>query len=558
MKYVALILRADNRGEGGVLALGALAARAVGGRPRLQMLILVLSLGGLALFYGDGLITPAISVLSAVEGLETATPALAPYVLPLSVGVLVALFLIQSRGTACVGGWFGPVMLLWFGVLAVLGLAQLAQAPDVLRALNPAYGVALFGHLGWRAFVALGAVVLAVTGAEALYADMGHFGRLPIRHAWLGVVLPALVLNYFGQGALLLRHPEAVDNPFYHLVPAGLLYPMVGLATVATVIASQAVISGVFSITSQAVQLNYLPRFEVRHTSERAIGQIYVPRMNWLLMAGVLALVLTFRSSGALASAYGIAVTGTMGASAVLAGLVAATCWGWGPWRAALVFAPLLLVDLAYLAANSLKVTDGGWFPLAVALAIGYVAAIWRRGRGILWDKLYGHSLATRSFIAKLDPKLTRVKGTAVFMTGNPDVVPNALLHNLKHNKVLHERVLLMTVRVGDVPFVPDEDRVELAELGKGFWKAAVRYGFMDRPDIPRALAACRAPGLEVDLMLTSFFLARETLIPSPRRKMSRVAERLFILLAAAALPATAYFRVPPNRVVELGTQVEV
>jgi KUP system potassium uptake protein len=316
----------------------------------------------------------------------------------------------------------------------------------------------------------------------------------------------------------------------------------------------------VFSITSQAVQLNYLPRFAVRHTSEREIGQIYVPRMNWLLMAGVLALAATFRSSGSLASAYGVAVTGTMGASAVLAGLVAATRWGWGVPLAAAVFGPLLLVDLAYLAASSLKVVEGGWFPLAVALAIGYVVTIWRRGRAILWDKLYGHSLATRSFIDKLDPKLTRVKGTAVFMTGNPEVVPNALLHNLKHNKVLHERVLLMTVRGGDVPFVPDEGRVELEELGKGFWKAAVRYGFMDQPDIPRALERCRAPGLDVDLMLTSFFLARETLIPAPRprRKMSRVAERLFILLAAAALPATAYFRVPPNRVVELGTQVEV
>jgi KUP system potassium uptake protein len=333
---------------------------------------------------------------------------------------------------------------------------------------------------------------------------------------------------------------------------------MVGLATVATVIASQAVISGVFSITSQAVQLNYLPRSAVRHTSEREIGQIYVPRMNWLLMAGVLALVATFRSSGALASAYGVAVTGAMGASAMLAGLVAATCWGWGAVLAAAVFGPLLLVDLAYLAANSLKVVDGGWFPLATALAIGYVVAIWRRGRGILWDKLYGHALATRSFIAKLDPKLTRVKGTAVFMTGNPDVVPNALLHNLKHNKVLHERVLLVTVRVEDVPFVPDEGRAELAELGKGFWKAAVRYGFMDRPDIPKALASCRTPGLDLDLMLTSFFLARETLILSPRREMSRPAERLFILLAAVALSATAYFRIPPNRVVELGTQVEI
>jgi KUP system potassium uptake protein len=558
VKYVTLILRADNRGEGGVLALGTLAARSVGTDRRLQLLILVLTLAGLSLFYGDGLITPAISVMSAVEGLETATPALASYVLPISAVVLLALFTIQSRGTGRVGALFGPVMLLWFGVLAALGVAQIVQEPGVLRAVDPLYGVALFRQLGWGAFVALGAIVLAVTGAEALYADMGHFGKAPIRFAWLGLVLPALVLNYFGQGALLLRHREAVDNPFYHLVPDVLLYPMVGLATLATVIASQAVISGVFSLTHQAIQLGNLPRMTVVHTSEREIGQIYVPRMNWLLMLGVLALVATFRSSGALASAYGIAVTGTMGASAVLAGLVAATRWGWGPGRAALVFGPLLLVDLTYLAANSLKILEGGWFPIAVAAAVAYAVVTWRRGREVLGRKLYGYALTTRSFIDKLDPKLTRVRGTAVFMTGNPDVVPKALLHNLKHNKVIHERVVLMTVHVLDVPHVPEAERVDVGETGRGFWRVDVRYGFVDEPDVPKALDLCRARGLPGDLMLTSFFLSRETLIPAHGQGLDPVAERLFMALAAGGLPATAYFRIPPDRVVEVGTQVEI
>jgi KUP system potassium uptake protein len=558
VKYVALILRADNRGEGGVLALGTLAARSVGGDRRLQLLILVLTLTGLSLFYGDGLITPAISVMSAVEGLEVATPALAAYVLPLSAVVLVALFAIQSHGTSRVGALFGPVVLLWFATLAVLGLAQIARTPGVLRALDPLYGAYLFWHLGWRAFVALGAIVLAVAGAEALYADMGHFGKTPIRVAWLGLVLPALVLNYFGQGALLLRHPEAVDNPFYHLVPDALLYPMVGLATVATVIASQAVISGVFSITHQAIQLGNLPRMTVLHTSEHEIGQIYVPRMNWLLMAGVLLLVATFRSSGALASAYGIAVTGTMGTSAILAGMVAATRWGWGVPLAVAVFGPLLLVDLTYFAANALKIVEGGWFPLAVAAAVAYVVVVWRRGREVLRRKLYAYALTTRSFIDKLDPKLTRVPGTAVFLTGNADVVPKALLHNMKHNKVLHERVVLMSVRVHDVPHVSDEERVEVGELGRDFWKVTAHYGFVDEPDVPRALASCRARGLAADLMLTSFFLSRETLIPAHGQGLNPVEERLFMALAASGLSATAYFRIPPDRVVEVGAQVEI
>ena len=406
LKYVLLVLRADNRGEGGVLALGTLAARAVGDRGRrLQGMVLVLSLAGLALFYGDGLITPAISVLAAVEGLETAAPALEPYVLPLAVLVLLGLFVIQSRGTASVGAFFGPVMLAWFATLGLLGLAQIARNPGVLVAVNPAYALELFQTAGWQAFVALGAIVLAVTGAEALYADMGHFGRAPIRLAWLGLVFPALVLNYFGQGALVLRDPAALEHPFYHLAPSWLLWPLIGLATLATVIASQAVISGVFSLTGQAIRLGHLSRMTVRHTSATEMGQIYIPRVNWLLMAGVLLLVVGFGSSGNLAAAYGISVTGAMAIDAVLAGMVAAWLWGWGP-LAALVFGGFFLLDFAYFAANALKIPSGGWLPLAIAAGFAATAVTWRRGRRVVRDRLYGHGLAVEGFLDGLDPQL--------------------------------------------------------------------------------------------------------------------------------------------------------
>src|SRR3954452_15104333 len=416
------------------------------GTPALCALIPALTIAGLALFYGDGLITPAISVLAAVEGLETAAPALEPYVVPLAALVLLGLFVIQSRGTATVGTFFGPVMLVWFATLGVLGLAQIVQNPGVLAALNPAYAFGLFGHAGWQAFVALGAVVLAVTGAEALYADMGHFGRAPIRLAWFALVLPGLVLNYFGQGALVLREPAALEHPFYHLVPGWGLWPLIGLATCATIIASQAVISGVFSLTRQAVQLGYLPRMSVRHTSMTEIGQIYIPRVNWLLMAGVLLLVLTFRSSGNLAAAYGISVTGAMAIDAVLAAMVAGWGWGWGA-LAIPVFGGLLLLDLLYLAANALKIPSGGWLPLAVAAAFAYLVVTWRRGRAVLWDKLYDRQPDVRRFIDGLDPALIRVEGTGVYMTGNPAVVPTARTLHLAQNRVLHQQLVLMTVR---------------------------------------------------------------------------------------------------------------
>jgi KUP system potassium uptake protein len=557
VKYVVLVLRADNRGEGGVLALGALASRAVPGTPALCWLIPSLTIAGLALFYGDGLITPAISVLSAVEGLETAAPALEPYVVPIAALVLLGLFLIQSRGTARVGALFGPVMLAWFGTLGLLGFAQIVQNPAVLAALDPRYGLGLFGYAGWQAFVALGAIVLAVTGAEALYADMGHFGRTPIRLAWLGLVLPGLVLNYFGQGALVLRDPAALEHPFYHLVPGWALWPLIGLATCATVIASQAVISGVFSLTRQAIQLGYLPRMTAKHTSATEIGQIYVPRINWMLMTGVLLLVFGFRSSGNLAAAYGIAVTGAMAIDAILAGLIAAWRWGWGP-GAALVFGGFLVIDLAYFAANALKIPSGGWFPLVVAAAFAYLVVTWRRGRGVLWDKLYGRQPAVAAFIAGLDPGLLRVRGTAVYMTGNPEVVPTPLLSNIEHNQVLHEQAVLMTVRSEDVPYVPEDQRLEVAWLGAGFFRVVVSYGFMDQPHVPRALEHCRACGLGADPARTSYFIGRETLIPTPRPPMGPVEARVFTFLSAGSLSATAYFRIPPQRVVEMGTQLEI
>jgi KUP system potassium uptake protein len=558
IKYVVLILRADNRGEGGVLALGTLAARAVPDRPQLRGLVLVLALVGLALFYGDGLITPAISVLSAVEGLETAAPALQPYVMPLAALVLLALFLLQSRGTASVGALFGPVMLVWFATLAVLGAIEIVRSPFVLTALDPRWAVGLFHVAGWQAFVALGAVVLAVTGAEALYADMGHFGPRPIRIAWLGLVLPALVVNYFGQGALVLREPAALAHPFYHLAPDWLLWPLIALATCATIIASQAVISGVFSLTRQAVRLGHLSRMTIEHTSASEIGQVYIPRVNWLLMIGVLLLVVSFGTSSKLAAAYGISVTGAMAIDSVLAGIVAASRWGWGMLPAALVFGGFLAIDLAYFAANALKIPSGGWLPLALAIGFLCTVATWRRGREVLRKRIYADGQSVKAFLAELDPMLHRAPGTAVFMTGNPHQVPVALLHNLRHNNVVHERVVIMHVRVRDEPHVPEPQRVLVEKLGKGFYRVLATYGFMDDPDVPRALLMCRAHGLPSDPELTSYFLAQQTLIPSRRPEMNAIEERLFVLLAATNLSATAYFRMPPDQVVELGMQVEV
>jgi KUP system potassium uptake protein len=559
VKYVALIMRADNQGEGGVLALVSLVLRGLRTSERARRLAITVAIVGAALFYGDGVLTPAISVLSAVEGLEVATPAFQPYVVPITVVILAALFVVQRRGTAAVGVLFAPVMCLWFAVLACLGLWQILGNPEVLQALNPAHGIRLFATHSWVAFLTLGAVVLAVTGAEALYADMGHFGRRPIGLAWLAIVLPALLLNYFGQGALLLREPEALANPFYQLAPSWALYPIVVLATAATIIASQAVISGVFSLTRQAVQLGYLPRLEIRHTSAQAIGQVYLPRINWLLMAAVIAVVVGFGSSGRLAGAYGIAVVGTMIASGMLALVVALTLWRWRPWLAAPLFGLFLAIDLAFLGANLNKIPDGGWFPILFAAFVLLLMSTWRRGRRAVFDRLYRQAPALPSFLAsiKRDPP-ARVPGTAVFLTTNLDVVPRALLHNLKHNRVLHERVVTLRVMTEDVPRVPHSERVQVEHLGANVHRVLVRYGFVEDPDVPAALLPCQLGPPEPNIKDTSFFLSRETYIPSARPDLPPWREQLFIHLANSALDATRFFKLPPDRVVEVGSQVEI
>ncbi|HYG85157.1 MAG TPA: potassium transporter Kup [Azospirillum sp.] len=558
VKYVMVIMRADNKGEGGVLALGSLAQRGLSS-PHGQRALIGLAILGMALFFGDSLITPAISVLSAVEGLKVATPVFEPYVVPITLLVLVVLFVFQRQGTGKVGIFFGPVMLLWFSTLAVLGLVQIARWPDVLRAIDPEYAILLLVEHQWEAFVGLGAVVLAVTGAEALYADMGHFGRHPIRLVWLGFVLPALILNYFGQGALLLHEPEARENPFYHLAPDWLLYPLVVLATAATVIASQAVISGAFSLTRQAVQLGYLPRREIRHTSVHEIGQVYIPRNNWLLLVGVVFLVLTFQSSSNLAAAYGVSVTGAMVIDAILAAVVARRLWHWSPVLITLAFTAFLVVDLALFGSTLLKVPQGGWFPLVAAVAVFLIMTTWRKGRVILAERLYQDALPMELFLERIKPESPmRVAGTAVFMTGNPDVVPHVLLHNIKHNKVLHERVIILTVITDDVPWIYEDRAIQVDKLGKGFFRVVLHYGYMEQPHIPQALERCRKYGLHTDMMDTSFFLGRETLIPSKRSGLPGWREPLFILMSKTALSATEFFCIPPGRVVELGTQVEI
>ncbi|MDG4592204.1 MAG: potassium transporter Kup [Defluviicoccus sp.] len=562
VKYVLLIMRADNKGEGGVLALAALAGRGLDYTGPMRAAVTVLSICGLGLFFGDGLITPAISVLSAVEGLNTATEVFHPYVVPLSSAILLALFVIQTRGTESVGKLFGPVMLLWFTVLGLLGLVQIIQVPSVLKALDPRYAAALVANDPAAAFFSLGAVVLAITGGEALYADMGHFGRWPIRFAWFSLVLPALVLNYFGQGALVMADPGAIEHVFFLLAPPWALYPFVILATLATIIASQAVISGVFSLTRQAVQLGLLPRIETRHTSATEEGQIYVPRMNWAMLAGVLLLVTEFRSSANLASAYGLAVTGVMAISALLAAVVARRLWQWSRLTTVAVFAPLLAIDLCFFASNALKIPSGGWLPLVVAIIVYFIIDTWRRGRIVLRQELYGDALPLALFIDQVSGASTRVPGTAVYMTGNLNTVPNALLHNFKHNQVLHQRIVFMTVAVEDVPRVAESERIEVERAGKGFFLVVARFGFMEAPNVPRALKQCRSHGLVFDMMQTSFFVGRETLVVRRARAKRlpfwrRWQEHLFIALWGASLSATAFFQIPPNRVVELGTQIE-
>ncbi len=561
IKYVSFVMRADNRGEGGIMALIALALHDARENPRMVRAITILGVLGAAMFYGDGMVTPAISVLSAVEGLEAATPALKPFVIPLTLGVLFGLFFVQRQGTASVGAFFGPVMMTWFGVLGAIGLSNILQTPAILKAINPWHGIVFLLDNKASSFLAMGNVVLAVTGAEALYADMGHFGRRPIQLAWYGFVLPCLMLNYFGQGAAILTDAATAANPFFLSAPGWALYPLVGLATAAAVIASQSVISGAYSVTRQAMQLGFVPRMEVQHTSEKEQGQIYLPGINWGLMLAVMILVLGFRSSNNLAAAYGLAVTGDMVITSLLAAYVASRVWGWGRGRAGLLFACFLSVELIFLAANVLKIPDGGWFPLVTGVAVFVLMTTWKHGRQIMQQRLQSEAMNLRTFIGSLayEPPL-RVPGTAVFMTSNPEGVPHAMLHNLMHNKVLHERVLLVNVQVHDVPFVPEVDRVETHPLDGRFWQVIVRYGFKDEPDVPRALALCADQGLDVDMMETSFFLGRETLIPRLEIEsgMAFWREKLFAAMYRNAGSATAFFRIPPNRVVELGTQVEL
>ncbi len=557
VKYVSFIMRADNRGEGGIMALIALALHDVQNKPGQARAVAIVGILGAAMFYGDGMVTPAISVLSAVEGLEVAAPALHAYVIPVTLVVLFLLFFVQKSGTARMGIAFGPVMLVWFSVLGLIGLYNIVEHPHILHALNPAYGVEFLLANKAMALVAMGNVVLAVTGAEALYADMGHFGRKPISRAWFAFVLPALVLNYFGQGACILAAPEAAKNPFYLSAPDWALYPLIALATLATVIASQAVISGAFSVTRQAMQLGFVPRMEVQHTSEKEQGQIYLPGVNWGLMVAVMILVLGFRSSNNLAAAYGIAVTGDMVITSLLATVVVARSWHWGWLRAAALFSCFLAVELVFLAANVLKIPDGGWFPLVAGIAVFVLMTTWKRGRKLLSDRLKGERLELAPFIDSLAMSMpTRVPGTAVFLNADPKGVPHALLHNLMHNKVIHERVVLLSVQFFDLPYVPDIDRVEVKRLKENFWSVVIQYGFKDDPDIPAAMERCAEAGLECTSLDTSYFIGRETLIPKLGSDMAFWREKLFIALFRNAGSATAFFKIPSNRVVELGTQV--
>ncbi len=557
IKYVVFIMRADNRGEGGIMALIALALQDAKGNPKRERAIMLTGLLGAGMFYGDGMVTPAISVLSALEGLEVATPAFQPYIIPLTLLVLFGLFFFQKRGTASIGALFGPIMMLWFSTLAILGGYNLMASPGALKAFNPAYGIVFLIENSGIAIVAMGAVVLSVTGAEALYADMGHFGSKPIRQAWFGFVLPALVLNYFGQGALLLVEPGAVSNPFYHLAPTWALYPLVALSTAATVIASQAVISGAFSVTRQAMQLGFVPRFDVKFTSEQEQGQIYLPGVNWGLFLAVVILVLGFKTTNNLAGAYGIAVTGDMVITSILATFVAAKSWGWGWPKAVALFACFMVVELTFLFANLLKIPDGGWFPLAAGALIFLLMSTWKRGGYLLAKRTSGEAIELEGFIdALMIMPPTRVPGTAVFMTSNNSRVPNSMLHNLMHNKVLHERVLVVSVEVFDVPYVPEIDRVEISKLQGDFYRVTVQYGFKDEPDIPKALVLCGTQGVKMDMMETSFFLGRATLIPKMHSEMMFWREKLFIFMFRNASSATSFYKIPTNRVVELGTQV--
>jgi KUP system potassium uptake protein len=569
VKYVLVLLNADNKGEGGTFALMALGQSVA---KRSSSLILVLGVVGAAFFYGDAVLTPAISVLSAVEGLKLAEPQvrhLAPHldlkamielaVLPITVVILIGLFVVQSRGTAKVATFFGPVMLVWFAVLAVGGLVHIIDDPRVFQALNPALGVQFILTHGLIGLVVMGLVFLAVTGAEALYADLGHFGRKPIQIAWLAIVQPALILNYFGQGALLLARPEAIDNPFYRLYPSWALIPMVVLATVATIIASQAVITGAFSFTRQAIQLGLMPRLAIRHTSESVAGQIYLPRINQLLFFGVLIVTLTFRSSSELAAAYGLSVTATMVIDSLMAFFVVWRCWGWPVWKAAVLMVPLLQIEQAFLAANVMKIREGGWLPLMIAITIVLMILTWVRGSASLMKATRKNEAELDWLVRKLEAKPPhRVPGTAVFLTGDPNSAPTSLMHNLKHNRVLHERNIILTIKTEDTPRVPRHERLEVERVADSFIRVVAHYGFMETPSVPKILEQCRRKDLNIDISATSFFLSRRALRTTIKSEMPQWQERLFIWLAGRAQDATEYFRIPSDRVVEVGTQVMV
>jgi KUP system potassium uptake protein len=556
LKYVAVIMQADNKGEGGSLALLALVSSLTAKSPKTKWFITALGVFAAALFYGDSMITPAISVLSAVEGLDVISPQFKAFILPITIFVLTGLFFIQKRGTGTVGMAFGPIMIFWFLCLAAFGILSILHSPQVLWALNPLYAWRFLSIDPWISFLALGSVVLAVTGGEALYTDMGHFGKFPIRITWFSFVLPALVLNYFGQGALLLQDPKAIENPFYLLAPAWALLPMVLLATAATVIASQAVISGAFSVASQSVQMGFLPRMEIRQTSDKAQGQIYVPFTNWTLYLAVIFLVLTFQSSSNLAAAYGIAVTGTMLIDTVLIAFVI-VAWRWSPLLVIPLIGTLFCVDLAYFSANAMKIPQGGWFPLGIAVISFTVLTTWKRGRKLLFEEIARKSIPIEVILDSAE-SVNRVHGTAVFLTAIGEGAPAALLHNLKHNQVLHERNILLTVIVEDKPYVTKGNRLLIDEMGKGFYRLRIFYGFMDRPDLPAALELCAGLGLPFEMMSTSFFISRAMIVTSPNPGMAKWRERLFLALSKNAMNAADFFRIPTNRVIEMGTRIEI
>jgi KUP system potassium uptake protein len=561
LKYVGLIMRADNKGEGGTIALLALASSSIRKNPRLQALVIFVGLIGATLFYGDAVITPAISVLSAVEGLEVATSTFKPYVVPLALVVLIALFTVQQRGTAVVGALFGPVCVVWFLALAAVGVYNVLLQPSVLAAINPLYALDFVTGHGLASFIVLGSVLLVITGAEALYVDMGHFGKRPIRFAWFGLVLPALLMNYFGQGALLISNPAAIENPFYMAYPGWALYPMIVLATCATAIASQATISGVYSLTKQAIQLGYLPRMNVIHTSAKHIGQVYIPAINWTLLMIVIIAVIGFGSSNNLASAYGVAVSAMMVVTTFLTFFVLRFRWNYPLWLCLGATGFFFVVDFAFFSSSMVKVPSGGWFTLLLGAIVLLLMLTWRQGRQVLFSRLKQSSVPLKPFLESLFTNpLQRVPGTAVFLTSTPDAVPHALLHNLNHNKVMHERVVFLTVVIKDVPWVRLKDRVAIERLGNECYRILIQFGFKDRPDVPKALALCQKRGLEFNPLQTSFFLSRETVIPTMRERsgMAVWRERLFATMSRNASSAVEYFYLPTNRVIELGTQVEI